>query len=336
MKHPSLRYGSLLLLVAVLALISLLVGRFPTSLHEVTTLCLSILQGKEQGIQSVIGTVIIKIRLPRILAAIIIGAALSASGAAYQGIFRNPLVSPDLLGASAGAGFGAALAIVSSLGFFGTQVLSFLFSLITVSLTYMISTRFKKSDTALILVLTGMLIATLFSSLTSLLKYLADPYEKLPTITLWLMGSLSRVQMKDIQNILFLFVIGLIPLIVLRWRLNVLSFGDEEAQALGVNTTGIRLSVIISATVLTASAVSISGIIGWVGLLIPHIARLIVGPDYRTLLPASIFLGSAYLLLVDTLARTLFPLEIPLGIITSIIGAPIFLLLLSKMKRGWT
>jgi iron complex transport system permease protein len=280
-------------------------------------------------------TIIFNIRIPRILAAILVGAALSTSGAAYQGIFKNPLVSPDILGASAGAGFGAALAIICSFGLLGVQLFSFLFSLLTVSITYFISIQFKKSDSTLILILTGILTGTLFTSLTSLLKYVADPFEKLPAITIWLMGSLARIQMDDIKSILIPFTIGLCPLLLIRWRLNVMAFGDEEAQALGIDTKRMRFITIVSATILTASVVSISGVIGWVGLLVPHIARLIVGPNYRSLLPASLLLGSAYMLLVDTLARVLFPIEIPLGIITSIIGAPVFLYLLSKTKRGW-
>lgn len=334
-KNPWLICSLLLLLVMVLAFFALFVGRFPISPRDVLAVIHSKLFEDSKILGPSLSTVLFNIRIPRILAAILVGAALSASGAAYQGIFKNPLVSPDILGASAGAGFGAALAIVSSLGFLGIQLFSFAFSLLTVGLTYFISIRFKKSDTTLILILAGMLMGTIFSSLSSLLKYLADPYEKLPAITLWLMGSLGRIQMDEIKSILLPFFFGLGPLIAFRWRLNVISFGDEEAQAMGIDIKKMRLITIVSATILTASVVSISGVIGWVGLLVPHLARLLVGPNYRSLLPASLLLGSAYMLLVDTLARILFPMEIPLGIITALIGAPVFLFLLAKTKRGW-
>lgn len=328
-------YLTLILAVIGLALLSLLVGRYPITIKDIFRVLFANATGNHHELSSSIETVLLNIRIPRIMAAIVVGAALSVSGAAYQGIFKNPLVSPDILGASAGAGFGAALAIIFSYGFLGVQLFAFGFSLLTVGATYCISTRFKKSDATLIFILTGMLTGTIFSSLTSLLKYLADPFEKLPAITIWLMGSLSRIQLKDIRSILIPFLLGLIPLMMIRWRLNVMSFGDEEAQALGINTRCLRLVTIIASTILTASVVSISGVIGWIGLLVPHIARLLVGPDYRHLLPTSLLLGSAYMLVVDTLARIVFPMEIPLGIITSIIGAPVFLYLLSKTKRGW-
>jgi iron complex transport system permease protein len=272
-SHFLVLFLSTILLVA-LALFALSVGRYPVSIHEI----LALLFSSHTNSANIIHTIIFNVRIPRILAAILVGAALAVSGTAYQGIFKNPLVSPDILGATAGAGFGAALAIILSLNTFGIQLFSFFFSLLTVALTYMISSRFKKSDTSLILILTGMLAGTLFSSATSLLKYVADPYEKLPTITVWLMGSLARIQMQDIKSILIPFVIGIVPLLLLRWRLNAVAFGDEEAQALGVETTQLRVVIIVSSTILTASVVSIGGIIGWVGLLVPHIARFIVGP----------------------------------------------------------
>nr|WP_321305767.1 iron ABC transporter permease [uncultured Sphaerochaeta sp.] len=328
-------YLLLLILVIGLALTSLLVGRYPISIKDIFTVIVAKLLQRDHGLSNSLDTILFNIRIPRILAAILVGAALATSGAAYQGIFKNPLVSPDILGASAGAGFGAALAIIFSFGILGIQIFSFLFALITVSLTYFISIHFKKSDTTLILILTGILTGTLFSSLTSLLKYIADPYEKLPAITIWLMGSLTRIRIEDIKSLLIPFALGLVPLLAIRWRLNVMAFGDEEAQALGIDTKRIRFITITTATILTASVVAISGVIGWVGLLVPHIARLIVGPNYRSLLPASLLLGSAYMITVDTLARILFPMEIPLGILTSIIGAPVFLYLLSKTKRGW-
>ncbi len=318
-----------------LSVASITIGRFPVSLDEFGIILYSKIFSVEHNLSGTLDTVIFNVRLPRILAAIIVGAALSVSGTAYQGIFKNPLVSPDILGASAGAGFGAALAIILSLNGLGIQIMAFAFGLVAVFATYFISARFKKSDINLILILTGILIGTLFSSFISLLKYVADPYEKLPAITFWLMGSLSRVAMEDIYFILIPVIIGMIPLFLIKWRLNIMAFGDEEAQALGINTKRIRLIAIFTSTLLTASVVSISGIIGWVGLLVPHLARLIVGPNYKVLLPASMLIGSIYLLLVDSLARIILPVEIPLGILTSIIGAPAFIYLLAYSRRGW-
>lgn len=325
----------LIIFLLLLSGLSIIVGRYPISLNEFGTILYSKIFNVEHNLPDTLDTVIFNVRFPRILAAIIVGAALSVSGAAYQGIFRNPLVSPDILGASAGAGFGAALAIILSLNSLGIQIMAFVFGLVAVFSAYLISVRFKKSDINLILILTGILIGTLFSSFISLLKYVADPYEKLPAITFWLMGSLSRVEMEDIYFILIPVIISLIPLFLIKWRLNVMAFGDEEAQAMGINTKRIRLVAIVTSTLLTASVVAISGIIGWVGLVIPHIARLIVGPNYKVLLPASMLIGSIYLLLVDTIARIILPVEIPIGILTSIIGAPVFIYLLAYSRRGW-
>lgn len=325
----------LIVLLIVLAFLSILVGRYPVSINEVFTALYSKVFSLEHNLPETVDTVIFNIRLPRILGAILVGAALSVSGAAYQGIFKNPLVSPDVLGASAGAGFGAALAIILSWNNLGIQIMAFVFGLVAVFITYLISSRFKKSDTNLILILAGILIGTLFSSFISLLKYVADPYEKLPAITFWLMGSLSRITMNDIYFILIPVAIGIIPLYLVKWRLNIMAFGDEEAQTLGINPRRFRFIVILASTLLTAAVVSISGIIGWVGLLVPHLARLLVGPNYKVLLPASMLIGSSYLLLVDTLARLVLPMEIPLGILTSIIGAPVFIYLLAYSRRGW-
>lgn len=282
---------------------------------------------------AVVETGVFQVRLPRVLAAMAAGAALSTAGAAYQGMFRNPLVSPDILGASAGACFGAALAIYLSLGVWGIQITSFLCGLLAVSLAFWVSTRVRQ-DPVLALVLAGILIGTLFSSATSLIKYIADPYDKLPAITFWLMGSLGRVSAKDLAMVLFPVLVGMLPLYLLRWRLNVLSLGEEEARALGLNTGRLRLMVILCATLMTSATVAVSGIIGWVGLIVPHLARMVVGPNYRELLPASILMGSTYLLLVDDLARTLTTAEMPLSVLTSLIGAPFFLLYSPAPEEG--
>ncbi len=278
--------------------------------------------------------VVFNVRLPRIFAAMLVGAALATSGAAYQGMFKNPLVSPDILGASAGAGFGAALGIYFSLNVFEIQFTSFIFGLFAVTLTYFISKKVRL-DPMLVLVLTGVLVGTVFNSATSLIKFVADPYDKLPAITFWLMGSLAAVTPHDVFTCMIPILLGGIPLYILRWRLNVLSLGEEEAMAMGLETGKLRFIVIVCSTLMTAAAVSVSGLVGWVGLIIPHWARMIVGPNYKVLLPASIILGSAYLLFVDDLARCISSVEIPLGVLTALIGAPFFFYLLVSGRKNW-
>ncbi|MDP4182795.1 MAG: iron ABC transporter permease [Bacillota bacterium] len=317
-------------------LISFTLGRYSISITDILNIFISKLFGLKTTWSDTVETVIFNVRIPRILAAMLIGAALSLSGACYQGLFKNPMVSPDILGASSGAGFGACIAILMSFGLVGIQVSSFLFGLGAVALTFFISSLIgKKNNAVLVLILTGMVVSTLFSSFISLTKYLADPNSKLPAITFWLMGGLNSTSTKDVLMLLAPITIGTIPLALLRWKINVLSFGDEEAKSLGINTSRLRLIVIICSTLLTAASVSVCGMIGWIGLIIPHLSRMLVGPNYKLLLPASFLVGSAYLVLVDDIARSLFPLEIPLGILTSLIGAPFFIYLLVKGKKGW-
>lgn len=251
-------------------------------------------------------------------------------------MFRNPLVSSDILGASAGAGFGAALGIMLSKSVIVTQVLALGFGLAAVLVTYTLAGRLRRGDPTLFLVLTGILVGTVFTSLISILKVLADPSDKLPAITFWLMGSLAAVNRQDILILVVPMLLGGIALLVVRWHLNPLSFGEEEAQAMGSETTKMRIIVIGACTLMTASAVSVGGIIGWVGLIIPHVARGLVGPDYGRLLPVSAVIGGVYLLLIDDIARLAGPLEMPLGILTALIGAPFFIFLLARTRRAWT
>ncbi|NLP30062.1 MAG: iron ABC transporter permease [Clostridiales bacterium] len=334
-KKNKIKIIALVLLPILLAIVALTIGRYPVSFEDLWKALSGIFLG-DNNLSATVQTVIFDVRIPRIIAAILIGMAYSVSGAAFQGTFRNPLVSPDILGVSAGAGFGATIAIINSWGSLGIAISAFVFGLLAVWLTYFIGNLIKKSgDITLILVLGGILVGTIFSSLVSLIKSVADPYEKLPAITYWMMGSLSSVQMKDLYMVIPPMLVGIIPLLLLRWKLNLLTFGDEEAQSMGVNTQKLRLIVIICATLLTASSVSISGMIGWVGLVIPHFARAITGPNYRSLLPVSMAVGGSFLLIVDTIARTLLTMEIPLGILTSLIGAPFFIYLLSHSRRGW-
>ena len=263
------------------------------------------------------------------------GAALAAAGASYQSLFKNPLVSPDILGVSTGSALGAVLGIYFSLGVVAIQTLAFVVGLGAVAIVYFVGAALRRHDPVLILVLAGIVIGTLLGSCVSLLKYLADPYNQLPAITFWLLGSLASVTPADVRAVVPSVVLGLVPLLLLRWRMNVMTLGEDEARALGVDTRRLRLAVIGAATLMTAAVVSISGVVGWIGLLVPHLARLLVGPDFRRLLPASILLGAGYLLGVDTLARTLARIEVPLGVLTAFIGAPFFIWVLASSRRGW-
>lgn len=285
---------------------------------------------------SIAETVLFQIRGPRIIAAIAIGAALAASGAAYQNIFRNPLVSPDILGVSAGAALGATTALFFSLSIAAIQVFAFVGGLAAVAIVYFIGTAVRGHDPILALILSGVIIGTLFGSCVALLKYLADPYNQLPAITFWLLGSLAAVAPADLKYVLPAVLLGLLPMALLRWRMNLLSLPDDEARALGVHTARLRLAMVCAATLMTAASVAVSGIIGWIGLLVPHAARMLVGPEFARMLPMSMLLGACYLLGVDTLARTLAEIEIPPGVLTALIGTPFFIWLLAVSRRGWT
>jgi len=281
-------------------------------------------------------TVVFRIRLPRVIAAMLVGGGLSLAGASFQGLFRNPLVSPDILGVAAGAGFGAALGILVSGNPWVIQVSAFVFGIVAVAVTYGIGRVYHNSST-LILVLAGIIVGSLFSALLSLAKYVADPYDTLPAIVFWLMGSLSSVSNTDIIAVAPPILLGSLCLYLVRWRINLLSVGEEEAQALGLDTKRMTVVLIVASTIITASAVCISGIIGWVGLVVPHIGRMLVGPDFRKLIPVSAILGASFLLIVDDIARTLTAAEIPLGILTALVGARRFsTYLLTQKKVGWT
>lgn len=336
------RFGPRLCLLALASSLacavfaSFLIGRYPAP----PQVALAIMASKFVHIDPFWGTqleaVILKIRLPRIAAAIEIGAALAASGAAYQGMFRNPLVSPDILGVSAGAGFGAALGIL--LGWPGAliQVAAFGFGLLAVAAAYLFASwRDQGEDNMLAIVLAGVITGSIFTSLISLLKFTADPANVLPAITFWLMGSLASISTRDITFAAAPIGAGMLMLFMLRWKLNVLSLGEEEAKTLGVSVGRTRLVIIASATLVTAAGVAIGGVIGLVGLVVPYLARLLVGPNHAFVMPASMLLGALYLLIADDLARTLLSAEMPLGIITSLTGAPFFLYLLLNAKKAW-
>ena len=317
-------------------LLSLFIGRYPLSASDVFGTLASKLGISGLAVSSTQMSVVWDIRLPRAILGALVGSSLAVSGASFQGMFRNPLVSSGILGVSSGAGFGASLAIVLFQGqFFYVYLFAFSFALLAVFLSYMIGFTYKTTPT-IMLVLGGVVVSSIFSSLISLVKYTADPYAQLPSIVFWLMGSLASARFSEILISAIPMTIGIVGLFALRWRLNLLSMGDKEAQALGINITVTKGLAIFFATIATAGAVCVSGIIGWVGLVIPHIGRMIVGDDNVLLIPVSLSIGACFMILVDNLARTLTGSEIPLGIMTSLIGAPFFVYLLKRTKgRGW-
>ncbi len=285
------------------------------------------------GGESEAAAVIWSLRLPRLATALLVGASLSAAGAAYQSIFRNPLVSPDILGVSAGAGLGASVSILLGLPLAAIQAAAFCGGLASVSLVYVVASWVRRHDPVLVLILSGIAVGTLFSSGISLVKVLADPAIQLPSITFWLLGGLSTATAGDLLRATPLFAASISLLFLLRHRVDLLTLADEEALALGENVPRLRLLLITGATLMTAVSVAISGIIGWVGLVVPHAARLLVGPAFARLLPASVLLGAAFVAIADTLARTSVAIELPLGILTAFVGAPLFLWLLSRSGR---
>ncbi|WP_314702990.1 iron ABC transporter permease [Campylobacter rectus] len=318
---------------AVCFLFSMSIGHYEISAYEVLDMLFSKLTASEMRYGDMMQTVVFEVRLPRVILAMTVGCSLSVSGAVYQCVFKNPMASPNILGTSSGAGLGTALAIIFSFGAVYTQMISFAFGLLAVAITYAISAKIgRRGNLILVFVLTGILVSTVFQALISLVKYTADPYEKLPAITFWLMGSLSTAGKNDILIILIPFLLGIVPLFLMRWRLNILSLGDDDVKCLGIDVRNLRLIVIGCSTLLTASCVSVAGIIGWVGLIVPHIARMLVGSNFIALLPSSALIGATYLLLIDDAARGIFKAEIPLSILTALIGAPYFIYLLVKTK----
>lgn len=294
---------------------------------------LAILGGDRSDPQAV--TVLLAIRLPRVLAAAMVGAALAAAGAAYQTVFRNPLVSPDILGVSAGAGFGAVLGILLGLPVIAIQTLGFCTGLATVGLVLALSLMLRGTGQVLVMVLCGVAVGALAGAGIALVKLLADPEQQLPAITFWLMGSLAGVKRVDVALALPALLIGLLPLLALRWRIGILAMDEDEAMAMGVDVRPLRLLVIACATLMTAAAVAMAGVIGWIGLMVPHMARLLIGPRFDRLLPASVLIGAGFMVLVDTAARSIAPIEVPLGILTAVVGAPAFVGLLARGARGW-
>ncbi len=321
--------AGLLILVMVASLFG---GRYHMEFGDVLKLIEAKLSGASYPGFEVAEHVLFQVRLPRILIALLVGAGLSIAGASLQGLFQNPLVSPDILGVCSGSGFGAALGILLTSGMgVMTTVLSLAFGLISMFLT-LFMVRSKGQTLTMSYILSGIIVTSVFSALTSLIKYVADVNDQLPAITFWLMGSFANTEFNDLKIIILPIIIGIAGLLLLRWQLNILSLGEEEAYSLGVNPQAARIAVILFSTIITAACVMVSGIVGWVGLVIPHISRRIMGVNHKGLLPASMLLGGIFMVIVDSVARNLTAAEIPIGILTALIGAPFFALIYNRMK----
>jgi iron complex transport system permease protein len=332
------RSSGLLIAFAVLIaglLLAFTVGRYPVGLGDLFHLVIAKLTSRTPDVPAAVQNVIWLVRGPRVLAAALVGAALSVAGTAFQGLFRNPLVSPDLLGASSGAALGAVLGIYFSLGVLEIEALAFAGGLVAVAAVYLIGSAMSPRDPILVLVLTGVVIGALLGAGVGLLKYMADPYNQLPAMTFWLLGSLAATNVTDLVPLFGPVALGTLVLLTLRWRMNVMALPDEEARALGVPTGALRIAIVVAATLVTSASVATAGVIGWVGLVVPHIARTLVGPDFARLIPAAALLGGGFLLVIDTLARTMTATEIPLGILTALVGTPFFIWLLASVSKTW-
>lgn len=327
----------LLVILVVAALGSLLLGRYPVGFHDMVNFGVWLFKerpsAREQEMR-LLENIFLQIRLPRIIGAVLVGSALSVSGAAFQSMFINPLVSPGLLGVLAGASFGAALSMVFFKSFLAVQISAFAFGCAAVALAMMLA-RFYEGDSLLMLILGGIVSGAFFTALLSIVKYMADPYDQLPAIVFWLMGGLSSISNKTLVVASGPILASMAALMALTPYMNALSMGDEEARSLGVRVGLIRGVLIVCATLMSALTVVMAGIIGWVGLVVPHITRMVVGPDNRTLIPAAAIIGALYLLAMDDMSRLLFSVEIPLGILTALCGIPFFVLVLKHARKGW-
>jgi iron complex transport system permease protein len=331
---PGLLIACAVLIGALLLAFSL--GRYPVGVGDLFEIITAKIVGHPSDVPAAAVNVLFQVRGPRVLTAVLVGAALAVAGTAFQGLFRNPLVSPDLLGASSGAALGAVLGIYLSLGVFAVQVLAFIGGLGAVVAVYLIGSTVRARDPILVLVLTGVVIGALLGAGVGLVKYIADPYNQLPAMTFWLLGSLAAANAADLIPLFGPVALGILILLALRWRMNVLSLPDEEARALGLPTGPMRIAVVAAATLVTSASVATAGIIGWVGLVVPHIARTLVGPDFGRLIPTAALLGGGFLLVIDTVARTAAAIEIPLGILTAIVGTPFFVWLLAGVSKTWS
>lgn len=321
---------ALIALPLIAAFVSLCVGRYQLPVSRVAAVIYNAVLGSNTDVLAY--STVINTRLPRILLAAVAGAGLSVAGCAFQSLFTNPLATPDTLGVASGASFGAALGILLGFSQFGIQSTSFLFGAAAVVLTFLAGKNARNSLSAM--VLSGIMIGSLFSSLISLVKFAADTEQQLPAITYWLMGSLSGIGYKSLAFGSIPVIVGIAVLLALRYRINLLVLSSDEATATGVNIKALRIAVAVCATVITAACVSMCGQVGWIGLLVPHMCRMMFGNNHLSLLPACVSVGTTFLIVTDTLARSLTPAEIPISVLTAIIGAPFFILLMNK-SRGW-
>jgi iron complex transport system permease protein len=326
----------LLVLLAAAVLVALSVGRYPLPVRDIVHFLLAAagLEEMPKDRFDLLYNIIVEIRLPRVLTAVLVGGALAASGAAYQAVFRNPLVSPELTGVLAGSAFGAAVGILVSGNWLVTQVTAFVMGVVAVAVAVGIA-QMAGGASLIMLVLGGIISGTLFTAFLSAAKFVADPYNKLPAIEYWLMGNLSLADLQVIGWVVLPMALGIIVLASLGRALDALAMGDDEARSLGVPVTAVRYGVIAVATLISAMTVSLAGMVGWVGLIVPHVARLAIGPGNGPLLPASACLGAVFLLATDGLSRTLYNVEIPIGILTALLGVPVFLLVLHRARKGW-
>jgi iron complex transport system permease protein len=329
--HARINITFTLAVIAALIMIPLAfaVGQFPISLSDIVSLLWSKLFGTISNVAPNADIVLFEIRGPRIAAAFMVGAALAAAGATFQNLFRNPLVSPDILGVSSGAALGAVLGIFLSLPLIAIQGFAFVGGLLAVAIIFWVGNKIRGHDPVLTLVLSGVVIGSMLASFVALLKYLSDPFNQLPAITYWLLGSFSSVTQRDIFVAFAIMLLAIVPLFLLRWRINLLALPDDEAKALGLNVARMRFVVITAATLMTAASVAICGIIGWVGLVVPHAVRLLVGAEFSRLLPLSMMIGGTFMLAVDTLGRSIAQTEIPPGVLTALLGAPAFIWLMA-------
>lgn len=328
-------FAFLALLLALCVVGSLLLGKYGFGAEDYARYITALLRGESLKDFEVMHTLLLEIRLPRILACVLIGASLAISGAAYQAMFVNPLVSPSILGVLSGAGFGAAVGMFFKLNEYLIQLSTFGFGFLAVAVALGISALYSRSGSVIVLVLGGVISGSLFTSLLSVLKYAADPNDALPAITYFLMGSLGFASKSFIQISILPMCAGILLLALSGKYLNALSLGEEEAKSLGVNTTRVKIFIILVATFVSALSVTIAGIIGWIGLIVPHIARFIFGADNRAVLASSAMIGAIFLLFCDSFSRLIFTFEIPIGIVTSLFGIPMFIIVLHRAKRSF-
>ncbi len=335
-KAKGINVGIAIILIALPLIVAILcigVGRYSISASDTVRVILDEIKGtSEQGLEY---TVIFNIRMPRVLLAMLVGAGLACAGAAFQGLFTNPLATPDTLGVASGASFGAVLALMYDANMITVQIMALIFGLIACLITYSFS-KIKGSSSIVMIVLAGMVVSSMFQAFVSLAKYVADPQDKLPSITYWLMGSMSSASYETLKLGSPFIIVGLVIIFVLRWRLNILSLNEDEVKSMGMNIKVMRFLVILAASLITSSCVSMCGQVGWIGLLVPHVARMLMGSNNKTVVPISISLGAVFMLVMDTVARSATAAEIPLSILTAIIGAPFFIILLRKTGGVWS